>query len=88
MAKQNYLKIDEKKIALSAGIIAGILVFLTTINGIFEISNMANFLALSSWALLGYEVSWKGAFIGLIYGFASAFALSWVTIKLYNRLIS
>ncbi len=44
-------------------------------------------LALLGIYLRGYEVTWGGAFVGLLYGLALGFATGWTIGALYNRLV-
>ena len=83
-----YLKINPLKLGISGGIIGGLVAFLTTILGVLELSNTANFMAQTFWGVYGYSVTLPGAFIGLIIGFVYAFILLWLGALIYNKLIS
>ena len=85
---KKYLKINSTKFALSTGIMGAILIFLTTITGIYKHSEAATFFTSSIWSSFGYSVTWTGAFIGIILGFIYGFILMWIPITIYNKLIS
>ena len=77
--------LNTKAFALSAGIIWGLTIFLTTLLSVASGYGKA---FLESYGSLhpGYSISFFGAFIGLVYAFICAFVGIYVLIGLYNRL--
>ncbi len=87
MVVNKYNELSSVKAGLATGIVIAIVVFLTTLSGLYGSSRAAEFMALTFWGSLGYSVSWAGAFVGLIIGFVYAFIGAFVIIYLYNKLI-
>jgi len=85
MAKD--LKLNATKFGLAFGIVGAIITFLTTITGIYGLSNAAETMASTFWSSLGYSVTWGGSIIGLILGFVYAFLIMWISALIYNKLI-
>ena len=77
--------LNTKAFALSAGIIWGLTIFLTTLLSVASGYGKA---FLESYGSLhpGYSISVAGATIGLVYAFICAFVGIYVLIGLYNRL--
>ena len=77
--------LNTKAFALSAGIIWGLTIFLTTL---LSVANGYGKAFLESYGSLhpGYSISVTGAFIGLVYAFICAFIGIYVLIGLYNRI--
>jgi hypothetical protein len=82
-----YAKLNPLKLGLTAGIIGAVLTFLTTINGIYGKSQIADFMKSSLWGNLGYNVTWAGSIIGLIIGFIYAFIIIYIAALIYNKLL-
>ncbi len=80
-------KLNALKLGLAGGIVGAIVVFCSTLLGVYGFSQAADSMANTMWANYGYSVTWGGAFIGLIIGFAYAFVLVWVVAMIYNRLL-
>jgi hypothetical protein len=80
-------KINALKLGLAGGVIGAIVTFLSTIVGIYGLSQAADSMANTMWANYGYSVTWGGAFIGLIIGFVYAFVLVWTVAMIYNWLL-
>jgi hypothetical protein len=79
-----YAKLNPLKLGLAAGVIWGATLFIMT--WIARYSGYAMFW-LSQWIDIypGFDLSGKGAFIGLIYGFITGFVHLFVLGWLYNR---
>ena len=80
------MKLNATKLGISAGIVGAIVVLLTTITGMLGYSEAYMFFANSVWKSFGYSATLTGAIIGAILGFVYAFAMVWLTIKIYNKL--
>ncbi len=80
-------KLNALKLGLAGGIIGAVVTFLSTIAGIYGLSQAADSMASTMWTNYGYSVTWGGAFIGLIIGFVYAFVLVWTVAMIYNRLL-
>ena len=77
--------LNEKALALSAGIVWSLTIFITTIISVATGFGKA-FLEAYGSIHPGYSISVAGAFIGLVYAFICAFAGMYALIWLYNRL--
>ena len=78
------MKINTKALALSMGIVWGLVVFLLTIWFLVMGYNGVLLAKLGS-VYLGYSVSWIGAFVGLIYGFIDGLIGGALLGYLYNK---
>jgi hypothetical protein len=77
--------INSKKLGISGGILWSLSMFICTILGIYT-GFASEFLHMMSGMYLGYSVSWPGAFIGLVYGFADGFFGLYLLAWIYNKL--
>ena len=75
------------KLAISSGIVGGLIIFITTINGIYGNSKAYKIFESTIWKKYGYSKTWKGAFIGLMLGFIYAGLIVGVTAFIYNLLL-
>ena len=78
------MKLNIKALGLASGIVWGLSIFLLTYWFIF-FGHPGNILIKLSGVYLGYSVTWYGAFVGLIWGFADAFIGGAVLAWLYNK---
>ncbi len=80
-------KLNALKLGLAGGIVGAFVVFCSTLLGVYGFSQAADSMASTMWANYGYSVTWGGAFLGLIIGFAYAFVLVWAVAMVYNKLL-
>ena len=78
------MKINVKALALSMGIVWGLVVFLLTL-WFLVMGYSGDLLAMLGSIYLGYSVSWIGAFVGLIYGFIDGLIGGALLGYLYNK---
>ena len=77
------MKLNVKSFGLACGTIFGVALFLVTI--LFIIGGLAgNTLVKLHNIFIGYAITWPGAFIGLVWGFVTAFIGGAVFAWLYN----
>ena len=76
------MKLDKKALALTSGILWGLIVLVATLWVIWR--GGGNTLALLDKFYFGYSISYLGAIIGLIYGFVNGFICGWIFACLYN----
>ena len=76
------MKLDKKALALTSGILWGLIVLVATLWVIWR--GGGNTLALLDKFYFGYSISYLGAIIGLIYGFVNGFICGWIFAWLYN----
>ncbi|MEO8075574.1 MAG: hypothetical protein ABI818_04545 [Acidobacteriota bacterium] len=73
---------------MAFGVLAGVALFLATVVLVLRGgSTVGPHLALLGIYLRGYEVTWTGAVIGLLYGLVLGYLSGWVIGALYNRLV-
>jgi len=78
------MKLNAKALALSAGILWGLMIFLLTNISLLRggegehLSRLAQF-------YIGYSFSFLGSLIGLVWGFVTMFIVGWVFALLYNK---
>jgi len=81
------MKLNAKALALSAGILWGLMIFLLTNISLLRggegehLSRLAQF-------YIGYSFSFLGSLIGLVWGFVTMFIVGWVFALLYNKFLS
>ena len=78
-------KFSVKALATSAGLIWGVLVFLTTILSIYT-GYASEMLDVVSGIYPGYSITWGGAVIGFVYGFIDLFICFVIFGWLYNKM--
>ena len=78
------MKLNVKGFALTAGILWGLAMFVGTLL-VLAFGHHGESLGLLKSAYVGYRISMGGAFIGLIYGFISAFIAGGLFAWLYNK---
>ena len=76
------MKLDKKALALTGGILWGLIILVMTLWVIWR--GGGNTLALLDKFYFGYSISYLGAIIGLIYGFVNGFICGWIFAWLYN----
>jgi hypothetical protein len=76
------MKLSKKAFALASGILWGVIVFLATIYVLLK--GGGSTLVLLQQFYWGYNISWSGAFLGLIYGLIYGFILGWIFALFYN----
>jgi hypothetical protein len=79
------MKLNARALALSSGIVGGLIIFLVTILMVLEGHSGQNLGHLSA-IYIGYSVSFVGRVIGLIWGFVTMFVVAWLFAYLYNKL--
>lgn len=83
----NYLILNPLSAGIAGGVIGAVMIFLTTISGIFGFSKAAKRLEESVWKNLGYKVNWFGAIWGAVLGFVYGFLIWWIFSLIYNAVI-
>lgn len=79
------MKLSKRGLALGLGIIWGVGVFLLTIYVLLR--GGGHTLVLLQQFYWGYNISWGGAFLGLIYGFINGFIVGWLLALLHNAFV-
>lgn len=77
--------INPVKLGVAGGILWALSMFICTILGIY-FDYSTDFLNMIAGIYPGYNISWGGAFIGLIYGFIDGFFGLFLLGWLYNKL--
>lgn len=80
------MRLNAKALGLAAGILWGLSVFLLTV-WILIIDSPGNTLVLLSKIYIGYDVSWTGAVIGLVYGFVDGLIGGVLLALIYNAFL-
>ena len=84
-----FARVDKTALGLAIGIVGGLTVFAATVFLLIKGGEVVGpNLALLGQFFFGYTVTIKGAFIGLIYGFAAGFALGWLIAFFRNSLLT
>ncbi len=79
------MKLDALKLAISAGILSAICMFLLPIDAMYMGRGVTAIKTLNP-IFQGYNVSWYGAGMGLVYGFVTCFIYFGVLALIYNGL--
>ena len=80
------MKLNAKAFALTAGIFWGLALLILTVVSVATGGYGSQFLALISDIYPGYEVSYTGGLIGLVYGFLDGVIGCYIFAWLYNLL--
>jgi len=81
------LKLNSLKLALSAAIISAISMSALVVSGI-QLGRGVGLVRLLNPLFPGYNVSWKGAGFGLVYGFVACFIYTGLLAEIYNGLLA
>jgi hypothetical protein len=72
-----FAPIDKRALGVAVGLVAGVALFaITAFHILFRPANALR-LALLNQYFNGYEVSWRGAIVGLCWGFLTGFIAGW-----------
>jgi hypothetical protein len=75
---QAFAPLHRMAMGLAWGVVLGALVFLMTVTLLLKGGDVVGpNLALLGQYFFGYSVTWPGAFVGLLWGFALGFVLGW-----------
>lgn len=86
---QAFARLDSTALGLAVGTLSALIVFTATVLLILKGGTVVGpNLALLGQFFIGYTVTLKGAFIGLVYGFILGFILGWLVGFLRNSLVS
>jgi hypothetical protein len=82
------VRLNEHAWGIAFGLLAGLGIFVATAILVLRGgARVGPHLALLGVYLRGYEVTWTGAVIGLLYGLVIGYVSGWVIGALYNRLV-
>jgi len=82
---QAFARLDEIGLGFAIGTVLGLTIFVATILLLLKGGDpLGPNLALLGQFFIGYTVTTKGAFVGLLYGFICGFILGWLTALLRN----
>lgn len=86
---QAFAKLDSVALGVAVGTFSGLAIFAATLVLIFKGGAVVGpNLALLGQFFIGYTVTVKGAFIGLVYGSIAGFVLGWLIGVFRNSLVS
>ncbi len=71
-----FAPIHKRALGVAVGTACGVLVFALTVFHLVLHPQGLSLILLAQY-FYGYEVSWKGAFIGLFWGFVTGFVMGW-----------
>jgi len=84
-----FAKLDRTALGLAVGTLCALVVFTATIILILKGGDVVGpNLGLLGQFFIGYTVTVKGAFVGLVYGFIAGFIFGWLIGFLRNSLVS
>ena len=83
-----FLPIHKRALGVACGLVGGVLLFAVTAFAIVLLDGDPPGLHLLGEYFYGYEVSWKGAFIGLFWAFVTCFAFGWFAAFLHNFVVA
>lgn len=72
-----FAPLHKRAFGLAVGVAAGLSLFAITVIALMKPRGQVAFLGLFAEYFRGYEVSWAGAFIGLLWGIAVGFIAGW-----------
>ncbi len=84
-----FAKLDKTALGIAVGVVFGLAVFIATISLVIKGGGLVGpNLKLLGQYFIGYTVTVKGSFVGLVYGFVFGFLLGWFTALLRNLLVA
>jgi hypothetical protein len=79
-----FLPLHKRAMGVACGMVGGLLVFAVTAFSLIVLDGDDTGIRLLGEYFYGYEVSWKGAFIGLFWGFVTCFVFGWFAAFMRN----
>jgi hypothetical protein len=79
-----FLPLHKRAMGVACGLVGGLLVFAVTAFALIVLDGDDTGIRLVGEYFYGYEVSWKGAFIGLFWGFVTCFVFGWFAAFMRN----
>jgi hypothetical protein len=79
-----FLPLHKRAMGVACGTVGGMLVFAVTVFALIILDGDDTGIRLLGEYFYGYEVSWKGAFIGLFWGFVTCFVFGWFAAFMRN----
>ncbi|HEX7042857.1 MAG TPA: hypothetical protein VF189_06400 [Patescibacteria group bacterium] len=80
------MKLNTKKVALTAGVVWGGAMFVTTLLSVYTGGYASAFLNGIASIYPGYSISLSGSIVGLIYGFLDASIGVYIVVWIYKKL--
>lgn len=86
--EQALVRLNERAWGLAFGLLCGLGLFIATLILVARGgATVGPHLGLIGIYFPGYEVTWTGALVGLVYGLVLGYAAGWIIGALYNRLV-
>lgn len=82
-----FAPLHKRAFGIAIGVVAGLAIFLITAYQVI-LPTEAGSTALLGQYFQGYSISWKGAFIGLLWGFGVGFVMGWFVAFVRNLVIA
>lgn len=79
--------LHKRALGIACGVVGGGLVLAATLFHLIVLDGDPTGIRLLGEYFYGYEVSWKGAFIGLFWGFVTCFVFGWFAAFLRNLVL-
>ncbi len=79
-----FAPLHKRALGIALGLVGGSLVFVATAFHIVALDGRREPIYLLSQYFAGYDVTWKGAFIGFFWGFVALFVFGWFAAFLRN----
>lgn len=80
-----FLKLDALKLSIASGIVSAVAMFLLVMDAMYK-GRGVGLIRLINPVLPGFNVSWYGAGLGVVYGFVGCFIYFGITAWIYNSL--
>lgn len=83
-----FAPVHKKALGIACGLVGGLLVFGVTVFSLVILGGDDTGLRLLGEYFYGYEVTWRGAFIGFFWGFVTLFVFAWFAAFLRNLILA
>jgi hypothetical protein len=81
--------IHKRALGIAVGVVAGIVIFgVTAFHLTLDPANEGLNIGLLAQYFYGYDVSWRGAFIGFAWGFGTGFVMGWFLAFVRNLVVT
>lgn len=78
----------KRVLGIASGTVAAVMVFAVTVFHVVAAPSRALNLALLAQYFYGYDVTWRGAFVGAWWAFVAAFVAGWFAAFVYNLVLA
>ena len=88
LALRAFAPVDKRALGIAVGVVSGLALFvITALHTLFRPANALPLELLAQY-FYGYQVSWRGALVGLLWGLLTGFSAGWFVAFIRNLVVA